>query len=208
MLVRRSPTIGAAASRPRYCLATLLDTNCLGKVMKMGRLAMSALLGPDFTPDGRHGAKARYMAHYTKVRMLVPAERLLEYEVSWAPLCAFLEKRVPEVELTRTNDTKMSHYPLYDLPAVTFDDLACLPLAWNSRCWEWMSPDDADRLAIMLPLSIRFRCRIDSEINRIISLTIKTLRTSSRWLPPSYANSCTPRAHRLCGAVCLSCAGT
>ena len=42
-------------------------------------------------------ADAVYAEHYARVRYLVPADRLLDYELGsgWAPLCAFLGREEP-----------------------------------------------------------------------------------------------------------------
>jgi len=48
---------------------------------------------------------ARFEAHNAAVRAAIPAEQLLEFEVKdgWGPLCAFLDKPVPDVPFPRTN---------------------------------------------------------------------------------------------------------
>ncbi|KAJ6788966.1 hypothetical protein PWT90_04203 [Aphanocladium album] len=48
----------------------------------------------DFPRNGR----ASFEAHYAHIRVIVPADRLLEYHVSegWEPLCKFLDKPVPK----------------------------------------------------------------------------------------------------------------
>lgn len=53
-------------------------------------------------------AKQTYRDHYAKVRRLVPKERLLEYRLGsgWEPLCAFLNKPVPDEPFPFLNETK------------------------------------------------------------------------------------------------------
>lgn len=47
-----------------------------------------------------------YEAHNARVRQVIPAERLLVYEVSqgWGPLCAFLGVAVPDGPMPKVND--------------------------------------------------------------------------------------------------------
>ena len=55
----------------------------------------------------REQALATYRAHLDEVRRTVPAAQLLEYRVAdgWGPLCAFLERPVPQgVPFPRLND--------------------------------------------------------------------------------------------------------
>ncbi|KAK5674803.1 hypothetical protein LTS10_012540 [Elasticomyces elasticus] len=50
-----------------------------------------------------------YRAHNKAVREKVPREQLLVYELGsgWEPLCAFLDKPVPDVPFPRVNETEM-----------------------------------------------------------------------------------------------------
>ena len=56
----------------------------------------------------REKARQMYRDHYALVRRITPPERLLEYRLGdgWGPLCAFLGKKVPEVDFPRVNDQK------------------------------------------------------------------------------------------------------
>jgi hypothetical protein len=51
-----------------------------------------------FLGDFRKHGKSIFVAHSEKIRNLVPADRLLEYNVGsgWEPLCAFLGCEVPK----------------------------------------------------------------------------------------------------------------
>ena len=53
-------------------------------------------------------ARDMYRDHYELVRRITPPDRLLEYKLGdgWEPLCAFLGKKVPEVDFPRVNDQK------------------------------------------------------------------------------------------------------
>jgi hypothetical protein len=58
---------------------------------------------------GGQRAKEAFDRHYEMVRTLVPRERLLEIdpdEMSWGPLCAFLEKEVPKEGVPRMKDDR------------------------------------------------------------------------------------------------------
>ncbi|KAJ7679938.1 hypothetical protein B0H17DRAFT_1161218 [Mycena rosella] len=98
-------SIGTLHTNLGFRLAQVLDP-ALRKFVSAQRLVLSALLGPVVTEEG---AKARFTDHYNGVRMLVPKERLLEYDVKdgWGPLCAFLGKDVPAGEFPRMNDTQV-----------------------------------------------------------------------------------------------------
>ena len=56
----------------------------------------------------REVARTKYNAYYTQVRDMVPPERRLEYKLSdgWGPLCAFLDRDVPDEPFPRLNDTQ------------------------------------------------------------------------------------------------------
>lgn len=59
--------------------------------------------------DVRKNARAVYEEHYAAVRNLVPPENLLEFEFEegWAPLCAFLNKEIPDIPFPHVNDRKV-----------------------------------------------------------------------------------------------------
>jgi hypothetical protein len=99
-------SIGSVVTSRRYRLAGYLDPQGLGAVSRLGKLIVSVILGPLVTEAE---AKARFAAHYEKVRKIVPKESILEYEVAegWKPLCAFLGKDVPALDFPHTNDAKM-----------------------------------------------------------------------------------------------------
>ena len=56
--------------------------------------------------DREHALRV-FEEHTAEVRRVVPAERLLEFEVAqgWEPLCDFLDRPVPETPFPRLNDT-------------------------------------------------------------------------------------------------------
>lgn len=59
--------------------------------------------GDNFPTQG----KQAYLDHNEEVRRLVPAERLLEYDVKdgWGPLCEFLGEQVPDEPFPHRNDS-------------------------------------------------------------------------------------------------------
>jgi hypothetical protein len=59
-----------------------------------------------FRGDFLNKGKQVYRDHVDEVRILVPAENLLEYKISdgWGPLCQFLETDVPDMQFPRGND--------------------------------------------------------------------------------------------------------
>lgn len=61
-----------------------------------------------FLPASKDEILSAYHAHVARVKALIPAERLLVYEVAqgWEPLCAFLDVPVPTAPFPRTNSTK------------------------------------------------------------------------------------------------------
>ena len=66
-----------------------------------------------------------FVAHYDRMRSLVPPERLLEYHVSegWPRLCEFLGDEVP-AEVFPTNDTRMIHAMVADAVWVVYCGVA------------------------------------------------------------------------------------
>jgi hypothetical protein len=56
--------------------------------------------------DERDAAIREFLAHVEDVRRVVPADRLLVFDVAqgWEPLCAFLERPVPNQPFPRLND--------------------------------------------------------------------------------------------------------
>jgi hypothetical protein len=80
-------------------------------VSKAAELAMVRALVWDGTFGGRFADRDHairvFTEHNEAVRREIPADRLLEFEVSqgWQPLCDFLGVPVPEVPFPRTNDS-------------------------------------------------------------------------------------------------------
>jgi Sulfotransferase domain len=62
----------------------------------------------DGRADDPEHAKMVFRAHEEKVRMTIPAERLLVFDVreGWEPLCAFLGVPVPDTPFPRLNDAE------------------------------------------------------------------------------------------------------
>lgn len=56
--------------------------------------------------DREHAMRV-FEEHNAEVRRTVPADRLLEFQVvdGWSPLCAFLDRPVPDTPFPRLNDT-------------------------------------------------------------------------------------------------------
>ncbi|KAJ7457779.1 P-loop containing nucleoside triphosphate hydrolase protein [Mycena latifolia] len=79
----------------------------LSKAVTFSKLTMATMLG-SATDAKEEESKARFIAHYEKIRRIVPKERLLEYQVGegWDRLCAFLGQEVPATDFPRLNDTK------------------------------------------------------------------------------------------------------
>jgi hypothetical protein len=59
--------------------------------------------------EARRNARRIWEKHRSRIRDMVPPERLLEYDLGdgWGPLCKFLGRPVPEVEFPRVNDARM-----------------------------------------------------------------------------------------------------
>lgn len=65
----------------------------------------------DYLQDRMHDKDhliQRYHEHVAEVRRIIPASRLLEFEVKqgWEPLCEFLGKPVPETAFPHVNDSE------------------------------------------------------------------------------------------------------
>ncbi|KAJ7483542.1 hypothetical protein FB451DRAFT_1234925 [Mycena latifolia] len=91
----------------KVMLAGWLDPQHLGKAVKFSNLTISMMLG-SATDASEEDSKARFIAHYAKIRRIVPKERLLEYEVGegWDRLCAFLGNEIPDTDFPHQNDRK------------------------------------------------------------------------------------------------------
>ncbi|MBV1870168.1 MAG: sulfotransferase family protein [Gammaproteobacteria bacterium] len=76
------------------------DSGALGKTL----IAEQVFQGQ---PDNRDHAIAVYEQNIRDVQAAIPADRLLTYHTGsgWAPLCAFLNKDVPDQPYPRTNST-------------------------------------------------------------------------------------------------------
>ncbi len=83
-----------------------------GIIAKLARRAM-----PDRDAILREGPPSRelligmFEAHGAEVRRVIPAERLLVYQVSegWAPLCRFLGVQTPDAPFPRVNSAEEFH---------------------------------------------------------------------------------------------------
>ncbi|KAF7355897.1 hypothetical protein MVEN_00918600 [Mycena venus] len=82
-------TIGSILRSRTSYIAGALNPGFLGKFFPFARACSAALLGKDSRAallgkeeTSKDVAKARFVAHYDRVRSLVPPERLLEYRVS------------------------------------------------------------------------------------------------------------------------------
>lgn len=75
-----------------------LDPYSTGKIAAVGDRMMAVLTGfADTLPQARVRSRDAYRHHYRDVRELVPADRLLDFNLrdGWQPLCQFLGKPVP-----------------------------------------------------------------------------------------------------------------
>ncbi|KUI56234.1 hypothetical protein VP1G_03654 [Cytospora mali] len=61
-----------------------------------------------FQGDFENRGKEVFKSHYDMVRSLVPADRLLEYDVGqgWEPLCKFLGEDIPDMRFPYTNSSR------------------------------------------------------------------------------------------------------
>jgi hypothetical protein len=59
-------------------------------------------------PTNREGVLAAYRRRTEEVRVAIPAERLLVFDVAegWEPLCRFLDVPVPDAPFPRMNSTE------------------------------------------------------------------------------------------------------
>nr|GAT49506.1 predicted protein [Mycena chlorophos] len=91
-------------------IACLLDPSGLGRFIPFARRTLELVLGPlDELRHNPETAKGRYLAYNDDIRALVPPDRLLEYHIGrdgWAPLCAFLDREVPEADFPHRNDAR------------------------------------------------------------------------------------------------------
>ena len=93
------------------------------RFQKMTAMYKVRLLGsplPDLDRDDAALVRA-FEQHTARVRELVPADRLLVHRATdgWAPLCAFLDKPVPDCPYPRINDTAEFQKSIRALQAAT-----------------------------------------------------------------------------------------
>lgn len=101
-----------------YSMSETIFQNMPGRVARMlmavARFPMhfvsTIVLKQTFHNDiGEANAIATFERHNAEVRALIPADRLLVFDVKqgWGPLCAFLGVEVPDTPFPRTNDREM-----------------------------------------------------------------------------------------------------
>lgn len=80
-----------------------LAGSCSGKAV---RKMVMGLFGSRTVGEARARAREAYDRHHRTIREAVPPERLLEYRLGdgWGPLCAFLDKPVPDAAFPWAND--------------------------------------------------------------------------------------------------------
>ena len=113
-------------------------------------------LGSPLPPISKEHAIASYEEHNRRVRELIPADRLLEYNVKqgWAPLCQFLEiDTCPQTPFPKTNSAlslrvQVSSSMLVPLGIILFIMFSLFSfifkkatgekvLPWIERKWLW-----------------------------------------------------------------------
>ncbi|CAK5266755.1 unnamed protein product [Mycena citricolor] len=100
-----SSTIGRVPHNPAFALAMALDVSGLAHFKPLAQGMHLQLNGPDPTAEQ---AQARFVAHYDRVRALVPKDRLLEFDAKqgWQTLCPFLGVPIPDQgEYPYSNDS-------------------------------------------------------------------------------------------------------
>ncbi|KAJ7175149.1 P-loop containing nucleoside triphosphate hydrolase protein [Mycena crocata] len=103
-----SGSLQAEYRSTRLALAMWIDPAHFGKVISFARGTVTTFFGVHAAVAEADPSKACFVAHYEKVRGLVPKERLLEYKVGegWDRLCVFLGKDVPDTPFPWVNDTQ------------------------------------------------------------------------------------------------------
>lgn len=89
-------------------------------------------MGVHSKEEMRIKAKGKYYEHYASVRKTVAKERLLEYQLGsdWEPLCAFLDKEVPNVEFSKVNETAFMHEKMFIIARRGLRNLLKRALLW------------------------------------------------------------------------------
>jgi len=95
-------TIRQSMTSPLLYFIGYFDTEVMGKWTVMTRLLFNGFFDFDFEKNGRRV----FEQQYSRVRELVPKDRLLEFELGdgWEKLCPFLEVDIPEVGYPRVNE--------------------------------------------------------------------------------------------------------
>ena len=85
-------------------------------------------------------AKETFERHNNKVKLAVPRERLLVYEVSqgWEPLCDFLKVPIPKVPFPHINERKnIQSIAKRVKAAMLFTHIVIFPLGMMELCLRW-----------------------------------------------------------------------
>ena len=101
-------TVVAAQWNRVFGVAAALDPVFLGPIKRCHRRWATHWMGAPSAATMRATARQAYRDHYALVRRVTPPARLLEYRLGdgWPPLCAFLDKPVPDVPFPRVNDAE------------------------------------------------------------------------------------------------------
>ncbi|RDA85964.1 hypothetical protein CP532_0793 [Ophiocordyceps camponoti-leonardi (nom. inval.)] len=82
--------------------------------------------------EARRNARRVYDRHNREICEMVPEERLLVYRMGqgWGPLCAFLDKPVPDVDFPRVNDSEALARVVWEGQKANLVEAARLYLPW------------------------------------------------------------------------------
>ena len=96
-------TIMVALSKP---LEEIGDPHLVGINQMVHEMLGQQAFGSTY--DDKDAAIAAYNTHVENVKAAFPADRLLQFDVTdgWAPLCAFLDKPVPDEPFPRANSSR------------------------------------------------------------------------------------------------------
>lgn len=99
-------------------------TRLIPKPRKIDRMTKNVIWTGKF--DGKFEDKAHaehvWNAHIEEVKATLPPERLLVFEVKqgWGPLCAFLDKPVPDGPFSRVNDADQFHQMIKGMTRLSY----------------------------------------------------------------------------------------
>ena len=108
------------------------DPYFIGPLMAVADRWAAGWFGATSRAEMQRVCRRKYWEHYAFVRRIVPAERLLEFDLKdgWGPLCAFLGREVPAEPFPNTNESAAFQAKLHEYALQSARNVARRALPW------------------------------------------------------------------------------